>query len=210
MSRNPERDAIQAEQTRGRILDAAYGAFSERSIESVTMAEVARAAGVGVATVYRYYPTKPDLAAAVSARVWRAYSGEAMRDASRLSDTAAEDFAYFLERFLDMYANHRDLLRFNHLFNAYVLREGVAPERMRPFLDVIDALAVRFRFVWEKGRADGTLRGDVPWQEMFSTTLHLMLAAATRYAVGLVYDGGSDPAGELRLLKDMLMKEYTR
>ena len=43
---------------------------------------------------------------------------------------------------------------------------------------------------------------------MFAATLHLMLAAATRYAVGLVYLDGSDPEQELRLLKNMFLREY--
>ena len=49
---------------------------------------------------------------------------------------------------------------------------------------------------------------DVPEEEIFSTTLHLMLAAATRYAVGLIYQGG-DPEEELTALKEMLMERYT-
>ena len=43
---------------------------------------------------------------------------------------------------------------------------------------------------------------------MFSTTLHLMLAAVTRYAVGLVYEGGTEPEKELTVLKEMLMGRY--
>ena len=39
---------------------------------------------------------------------------------------------------------------------------------------------------------------------------HLMLAVATRYAVGLVYEGGVDPEKELILQKSMLLREYTQ
>jgi hypothetical protein len=46
-------------------------------------------------------------------------------------------------------------------------------------------------------------------KEMFSATLHLMMAAATRYAVGLICDAGVDPEKELELLKDMLMQRFT-
>jgi hypothetical protein len=35
-----------------------------------------------------------------------------------------------------------------------------------------------------------------------------MLAAVTRYAVGLVYHGGADPEKELTLLKDLLFRQY--
>jgi hypothetical protein len=45
---------------------------------------------------------------------------------------------------------------------------------------------------------------------MFSTTLHLMLAAVTRYAVGLVYvpESGFDAEKELEKMKMALLHEY--
>ena len=79
---------------------------------------------------------------------------------------------------------------------------------MRPYNDVIEALVKRFHVTYEKGKADGTLRTDESETEIFSKTIHLMLAAVTRYAVGLVYDGGIDPEKELLFLKDMLMHAY--
>ena len=45
---------------------------------------------------------------------------------------------------------------------------------------------------------------------MFSVTLHLMLAAVTRYAVGLAYNEETDAEAELALLKEMLMSKFTQ
>ena len=47
---------------------------------------------------------------------------------------------------------------------------------------------------------------------MFSTTLHLMLAAATRYAIGLVYipESGFDAEKELEKLKEALLMRYRK
>ncbi len=59
-----------AEQNRERIVKAAQALFAERGID-VTMEEVARCAGVGVATLYRRYPTRADLvAAAFEDKMW--------------------------------------------------------------------------------------------------------------------------------------------
>ena len=46
--------------------------------------------------------------------------------------------------------------------------------------------------------------------EMFLSIVHLMLAAVTRYAVGLVYENDGDSEKELILLKDMLMHEFVQ
>jgi AcrR family transcriptional regulator len=53
-----------AERNRERIMAAAEEVFTERGLE-VSLDEVARQAGVGVATVYRRFPTKEDLVEAL-------------------------------------------------------------------------------------------------------------------------------------------------
>src|SRR4051794_24858970 len=53
-----------AERNRRRILDAARQVFAEEGL-GVGVDAVARAAGVGVGTLYRRFPTKHDLLAAV-------------------------------------------------------------------------------------------------------------------------------------------------
>ena len=49
------------EQTRQLIADTARRLFAERGFESVTVAEVARAANVAEKTVFNYFPTKEEL-----------------------------------------------------------------------------------------------------------------------------------------------------
>src|SRR3954452_13782181 len=49
------------QQTRLLIANTARRLFAERSFESVTVADVARAADVSEATVFNYFPTKEDL-----------------------------------------------------------------------------------------------------------------------------------------------------
>ncbi|WP_067846317.1 TetR/AcrR family transcriptional regulator [Nocardia lijiangensis] len=53
-----------AQRNRARVLAAAQRAFAERGV-AVSLAEVARRAGVGAGTVYRHFPTKSDLLEAV-------------------------------------------------------------------------------------------------------------------------------------------------
>lgn len=48
-------------QTRQLIYDAAHRLFGESGFESVTVAEIARAADVSEVTVFNYFPTKEDL-----------------------------------------------------------------------------------------------------------------------------------------------------
>ena len=130
-------------------------------------------------------------------------------DIENPSGTAVQRFESYLESFIDLYRNHKDLLRFNQLFNIYVINEQISIEKLEPYNDMIRLLEQRFCKVYQKAEQDGTLRTDIPEQEMFSTVLHLMLAVVTRYAVGLVYNDGTDPEKELLLQKKMLMNEFS-
>lgn len=54
--------------TRDRILDAARDLILQQHAAALTVAEIARAAGVSHRTVYRYFPTKEELIHAVAER----------------------------------------------------------------------------------------------------------------------------------------------
>ena len=205
MSKSPEKDALRKAATKQKIIETGFRVFAERTIDAANLKEVAAAADMAMSTVYFYYNRKEALVLDIGAWVWKQYTDANTRP-DTADSTAAERYAFFLESFIDLYRNHRDMLRFNQFFNVYVQREGIPAERMRPYNDVIDALAQKFHACYEKAKVDGTLRTDIPEREMFSRTLHLMLAAVTRYAVGLVYDGGIDPESELIFLKDMMME----
>ncbi|MGY4708315.1 TetR/AcrR family transcriptional regulator [Mycolicibacterium sp. CBM1] len=63
-----------AERNRERIVTAAARLFAEQGL-SVPLEEVARSAGVGVATLYRRFPTRTDLATAAFERNMASYVG---------------------------------------------------------------------------------------------------------------------------------------
>ena len=82
---------------------------------------------------------------------------------------------------------------------------------MAPYQEITELLKSQFHIVYRKAVEDRSLRTDITEEELFSTTLHLMLAAVTRYAVGLVYipKDGFDDKKELRTQKEMLINRYT-
>ena len=191
-----------------RIMEEGFRLFAKRGIELVKMQEIADICHTQRGTVYRYFPTKLDLVVAISANVWGNFIQWNNDRVKAETLTAAQRYEFFVDGFLLLYREHRDMLRFNQFFNVFVANEQVSAEQMEPFTKVIGELESRFHDAYELAKQDGTLRTDIPENEIFSTTLHLMLAAVTRYAVGLIYKGGSDPEKELTALKEMLMRRY--
>ena len=76
---------------------------------------------------------------------------------------------------------------------------------------MVDQLGERFHAIYECGRRDGTIDMSVPEESMFSSSFHIMLAATTRYAMGLVYvSPNADPKAELLMLEDLLLSRFVR
>ncbi len=162
--------------------------------------------------MYRYYESKMDFILAISAWKWSEYWEKIKRRLKSAEGqyTAVQEYAFFLNAFVEIYQEAPDILRFNLYMNNNVHSQtaGLKPEN--PLSALIDQLADRFRLIWVKAESDGTLRTDVPWVKVFSASLHIMLATATRYAVGLLYHPpeGMDPVAELEMLKNLLLNQF--
>ena len=201
--------AAEMSERREEMLRAAFRLFAEKNIESVRMQDIAEATDYTLRSLQRYFRSKENLVVAAATWSWEQFlqADSAFRPGANA--TAAERYTGFLDSFLRLYRRRRDILRFNQFFNVYVQSRQIDASEMQPYRAMVDALRARFHDVFLHGAEDGTLRPGVSEDEMFSTTLHLMLAAATRYAVGLAYDAGVDPERELLTLRDMLLRQYT-
>ena len=211
--RNQEKDAIEMAAKRQKILEAGYHLFSQKTIAGATMNDVADACGIGIATVYRYFRSKPALVMAIATWLWGSYVKENTRLLEETEDqhySALRRYEFFIDTFIELYRNQKEMLQFNQLFNIYV-RSGQVPAReVAAYNKMIESMSGIFQKMILKGQEDGTIRQDISGQTIFSTTLHLMLATATRYAFGLVYtpEGGGEEERELLLMKRMLMSEF--
>ena len=198
---------------RNTILREGFRLFEAKGIETTGMQEIANACHLGIATLYRYYKNKIDLVIDIGTRQWQEYfvdiqKKRSQRNVDRM--TAAENLEFYLSFYIDLYTNHKDLLRFNSNFNSYVMHEGVSAEQLKPYLKAIGSIAVLFHELYEKGKKDGTIRTDMPEDKMFASTAHIMLAVAVRYAQGLLYsaENETDRNEEFNLLKKMILTEF--
>ena len=209
MGRNLEKDAVEMAAKNQRILEEGFAIFAEHGIDNVTMTDVAKGAGIGISSLYRYYKTKTELVLAIGTWAWQRYLEQvgALGGAEKKTACAAENVAFFLDAFLDLYRNHKDLLRFNQFFNVYLQSEQIPMEKTDVYQKLIRSLETRFSHIYKKGQKDGSIRRDLSEGLCFSTLLHLMLATVTRYAVGLVYiHPETDVEKELTIQRDLLLR----
>ena len=91
----------QAQQKRKQILTASMTLFEKKCIEDTSIEEIAKHAGVGVATVYRYFSTKIELVIETAGQISDRAGKRGIcffKEVERLS-AFGTDFTYFLPDF---------------------------------------------------------------------------------------------------------------
>ncbi|GGY12585.1 TetR/AcrR family transcriptional regulator [Streptomyces anandii] len=157
MTTKPSALRADARRNRDRILEAAVQAFSERGPD-VAIDTIAKAAGVGSATLYRHFPTREALIEA-------AYRNEL----ARVCDSAVKLLAdhepdrairLWMDDFIDYLAAKQGM--------ADALRAAVA-SGANPFAETLDKLATAIGTLLRAGAGAGLLRPDVdPFDVGFS------------------------------------------
>ena len=131
-----------AERNRGRLLEAAAAAFAEQGLD-VPVAEIARRAGVGSGTLFRHFPTKDDLIAAIiEERI------EAMRIFADGEGWAG--LQHFIWRAAEMHAQDRGLM---HAIKHRALENPMLTDCRADLLSAVGAMI-------DRAKADGDLRPD--------------------------------------------------
>ena len=155
-----ERSARRADAVRNRtaILEAAKQLVTEQGAE-VAMGEIARAAGVAVGTLYRHFPNKADLLAAVVNEYVEALADDAQGAWERVESGQAEadqELLGFLERALEMIAR-------SHAAKTVARALGAEVEYAEPETRATEALG---RLI-EAGRSSGRLRRDLTVSDLY-------------------------------------------
>ncbi len=165
------------------LLAAAKAVFATSGVDA-PVREVADRAGVGVGTVYRHFPRRPDLVAAV-------FRQEIDDCAGTLEALAAEHPPFIalkegMRRFVELAVTKRGLAQVLHsgdpAFDGLPARRE---ERLRP----------AFHALFRAAAASGAIRGDIDADELMSAAASLCMAAPptrpdqAQRMVGLLVDG---------------------
>jgi AcrR family transcriptional regulator len=183
-----------AERNRERLLDAARQAFAELGLEA-PLEEIARRADVGIATLYRRFPTRSSLIEALFVDQAEAYVRAS--EAALAADDAWEGFAQFVERICEMQAEDRG---FTDVLTA-TFPSAPDLEARRA-----EAKANAERLI-ERARRQGTLRddfvvGDLIWILLangayLQATRDIAPDAWRRYLALILEAARADGAGRL-------------
>jgi AcrR family transcriptional regulator len=176
---------VDGQVNRGRILDVAEEVFGAGG-ESASTEEVARQAGVGIATVFRHFPTKAALLQAVLVQRFDRLRGQA----DALLDTADPGTAFF-DLFRHLVADAATKIAIGEaLFDAGGDRDGDAARASGGLRRAVGALL-------ERAQRAGAVRDDVELPEVYALLVATSQAAAHAHLddevkvrmLAIVFDG---------------------
>ncbi|BCJ62205.1 TetR/AcrR family transcriptional regulator [Micromonospora endophytica] len=135
-----------AARNRAALLAAAEAEFADRGLEA-SVADIARRAGIGKGTVFRHFPTKEDLLAAVVL--------DRVDDLAALARrlTAAADPGAALLEFLDAAADRQQQLDLSFLRESGEVNARLSESRARLFAQITVLV--------ERAQAAGAIRTDI-------------------------------------------------
>ena len=186
--RTPRRRA-DAERNRAALLDAAAAVFVASGVDA-PVRDIATAAGVGLGTIYRHFPTRADLVVAV----YR-YQVEACAEAADALLADGDSPYTALTRWIDLFV---DLLVTKHGLAAALRSDGAGFDALHSyFLDRLLPVGAR---LLEAAARSGEIDPDLDSYQLLRGVGNLCIGADSdprydaRRLVGLLLEGLRSPA----------------
>ncbi|WP_162257491.1 TetR/AcrR family transcriptional regulator [Phycicoccus sp. Soil802] len=175
-----------AARNRSRLLDAATAAFADRGADA-SLDDIAKAAGLGIGTLYRHFPTREDLVLAVYGAQIDALDQRSRELAT--SDDPGEALREWMRGFVDFYAVKQGMVT--------LLRTMMNGSRAGQFEQTRATMRAAAERVLVPATEAGVIRQDVAAPELIRALGGICLTSdpkstppsSTLALVDLVYDG---------------------
>lgn len=190
------------------IIETAKKLFIDRGLQEVQMQEIAEAAQIGIATLFRYFPKKEHLVISVANSVLQ----EMESHISSIIDqpkTAYEKLEEILEYYINITNDSRiKLIRFHQSFDIYTATVEYPLSATEPYMETREHFAKTVMRVIEQGRYDASLRMDSDLELTVMTIIHNIslfgIKVATTSPIEKI-ETSCDPMDQLQLLKTIFL-----
>lgn len=190
------------------IIDVATNLFFERSVAVVTIKDIAAAAGVGEATVYRYFTHKQNIVTAVAEKLQREVYGAYF--CKERSGSGYEKLAAFYQNYLDVFSAHREFYKFVGEFDTFMAAGNhTAPTEYSEGLTLFEDI---YFAAYNEGLKDGSVKVLANPERFYFSTTHALLELCKKLAAQkaiVLQDMAADKAEEISELIKIFLSYLT-
>lgn len=144
-----------------RIFEGAYSLFSERGIDTITMTDIADIAQIGVASLYRYFSTKEEVAIQTAIWAWQKqiidYLPELV-NSNYMEKNGIEQVEHIIQMYANLFETKPTFLRFIYFFDSFAVRSNISQSRLNNYENMIIEINNIFYQAVQKGIRDKTIK----------------------------------------------------
>ena len=196
-----------------RILLAAFSLFSHNGFDAIAMTDIAKEAEIGVASLYRYFATKDEIAIRTAIWSWENQKKlilPLLDDSGYYKKKGVEQLAEIFELFCKLYQTVPDFFRYIYFFDAYVVCQKIDSERLLPYQEVIQSVQKIIEDAIYKGIEDGSISSNFKGYEkqLYYSLMHTLFSASQKLSLSgkmLKMDETNNDVQQLRLLGRILI-----
>ena len=152
--------------------------FLNRSINDVTVADIAEKSEVGVATVYRYFSTKKNIVEKCAIRLQK----QVFEQYFKLDgQNGFEKIKKFYLSYLEIFNTHPEFYRFISEFDAFMMMEN--DSELEEYSNGLDLFREEFYRTYQEGIADGSIKKAEDINLFYYATTHAILELCKKLSV---------------------------
>ncbi len=190
------------------LVDMATDLFMSRSIQEVTIRDIAVSAQVGEATIYRYFGKKQELVVQAAMKLQGIVSSGYFKLDDKLNGYQKLE-AFYLS-YLNIFDQHRNFYKFLSEFDAYMSTEN--KDVLNPYEEAVDQYKNAFMKAYEQGLKDGSIKEQENIDLFYFSTTHAILELCKKLALKAVLnqDLVIEKLGEVRCLINIVLNELKK
>lgn len=171
-----------------RIFSSAFELFSKEGIDTIAINDIARNAEIGVASLYRYYTTKDQIAIQTAVWVWQKELETFLPLVSGPdydSLNGIDQLKKIFDGFLYLYENEKKFLSFVYFFDSYAVRQSISKEDLSEYESTIKQIQVIVSKAIDKGLQDKTIvcPQGIESNQLYFTVMHALFSMVQKLSL---------------------------
>lgn len=187
------------------VVEIATNLFMQRSINDVTIKDIAEKAGVGEATIYRYFSKKEAIIVACVLMLQNEVSQHYFN--LKEGKTGYDKIEIFFNSYLDIFKASPDYFYFIKEFDAYMYTQH--PTSLKTYENEIDKYHQDFLEAYELGLKDGTVNQIKNIDTFYFSTTHSLIELCKKLSINksfLTQDKTIKKVAEIQCLIKIILK----
>lgn len=181
---NEERDEIKLARM-NRILENAFLLFSEKGIDTIAMTDIAKKAEIGVASLYRYYDTKDEIAIRTAIWAWEKQKRKILPEISTDDFSGLNGISQIekiISLFIELFELENAFFRFIYFFDSYAVRTGITADRLTDYENIIESVHQIVKKSLDKGFEDKSInvKFENRCNELYFTLMHTIFSVTQK------------------------------